>query len=57
MFLLLLVCSADLDVLCSGLFFHQVKFYCFIFLHKIRVVCVNAKFPKPEQRLAKKFKK
>ena len=34
-------------ILCSGLFSHQVKFYSFIFLHKIStwVVCVNGKHP------------
>ena len=37
-----LVFSADLDVLCGGLFSHNVSFYSFMFLHKIftRVVCV-----------------
>ena len=46
-FLLFLVCSADLDIPCSGLFFNQVKFYSFIkFMHKIstRMVYVNGKF-------------
>ena len=32
-FLLFLVCSADLDILCSG--FHRVQFYNFIFMNKI----------------------
>ena len=46
-FLLFLACSADLDILCSGLFYHHVKFDSFIFMHKIftRVVCVNGKHP------------
>ena len=39
-----LVCSADLYVLCSGLFW-------------IWVVCVNAKHPKTGQRLVKQLKK
>ena len=41
-FLLYLVCSADLEILCSGFFFHHVKFYSFMFMRKIstRVVCV-----------------
>ena len=46
-FLLFLVCSADLDIPCSGLFFNRVKFYSFIkFMHKIstRMVYVNGKF-------------
>ena len=36
------VCSADLDLLCSGSFTHHFKFNRFIFLHKIstQVVCV-----------------
>ena len=44
-FLLFLVCSADLDVLCSGPFSHDVKFYSFIFKHTIstQVICVNDK--------------
>ncbi|CAH3017394.1 unnamed protein product [Porites evermanni] len=44
-FLLFSVCSADLDILCGGLFSHQVKFYSFMFMQKIstQVVCVNAK--------------
>ena len=33
--LLFLVCSADLDVLCSGPFSHYVTFHSFIFKHKI----------------------
>ena len=42
-FIDLLVCSADLDILCSRSFSHHVKFYSFMFMHKIstRVVCVN----------------
>ena len=46
-FLLFLACSADLDILCSGSFYHHVKFDSFIFMHKIftRVVCVNGKHP------------
>ena len=46
-FLLFLVCSADLGILFSGQFPHHVKFYSFMFLHKIftRVVCVNGKYP------------
>ena len=37
-----LVFSADLDMICGGLFSHNVNFYSFMFLHKIftRVVCV-----------------
>ena len=37
----------DLDILCSGLFSHQVKICSFMFMHKIstRVVCVNSKYP------------
>ena len=31
-FQLILVCSADLDILCSGSFFHQVKFYSLMFI-------------------------
>ena len=39
----LLVCSADLDILCSRSFSQYLKFYSFKFIHKIstRVVCVN----------------
>ena len=46
-FLLFLACSADLDILCSGSFYHHVKFDSFIFMHKIStwVVCVNGKHP------------
>ena len=42
-FLLFLVCSADFDMLLSGLFSHYVKFYSSMFMHKIstRVVCVR----------------
>ena len=44
-FLLFLVCSADLD--CSWSFSHHVKFSCLMFMHKIstRVVCLNGKHP------------
>ena len=44
-FLLFLVCSAELVVLCNASFSHQVKFYSFVFMHNIstRVVCVNGK--------------
>ena len=37
------VCSADLDLLCSGSFTHHFKYNRFIFLHKIstQVVCVK----------------
>ena len=44
-FLLFLVCSTDLDILCGSLISHQVKFYSFMFMQKIstQVVCVNAK--------------
>ena len=40
-FLLLLVCSADLDIVCSRSSSHHVKFY--MFMHRIstRVVSVN----------------
>ena len=31
---LLLVCSTDFDILCSGLFSHHIKFHCFLFMHK-----------------------
>ena len=46
-FLLFLVCSAELVVLCNASFSHQVKFYSFMFMHNIsiRVVCVNGKHP------------
>ena len=38
---------SDLDILFNGPFSHHVKFYSFIFIHKIstRVVCVNGKHP------------
>ena len=41
----LMVCSANLDILCGGKFSHHFKFYTFMFMHKIsiRVVCVNGK--------------
>ena len=44
-FLLFLVCSAELVVLCNASFSHQVKFYSFVFMHNIstRVVCENVK--------------
>ena len=44
-FLLFLVCSADLD--CSGSFSHHVKFSSLMFMKKIstRVVCLNGKHP------------
>ena len=47
-FLFFSVCSADLDILCSGSFFQLVKFYSFKFVHKIptRVVCVNSEHPR-----------
>ena len=47
-FQLFLVCSAVLDIRCSGSFFHLVKFYTFIFMHKTstRVVCVNGEQPR-----------
>ena len=50
-FLLFLVCKADLDKLSSGSFSNHVKFYSFVysfeFMKKIptRVVCVNGKHP------------
>ena len=46
-FLLFLVCSAELVVLCNASFSRQVKFYSFVFIHNIstRVVCVNGKHP------------
>ena len=46
-FLRFSVCSADLDILCSGSFSHLVKFCSFPFLHKIStwVVCVNGEAP------------
>ena len=46
-FLLFLVCSAELVVLCNASFSHQVKLYSFVFMHNIstRVVCVNGKYP------------
>ena len=37
------VCSADLEIVCSGYFFHHVKFYSFMFMRKIStrvIVCV-----------------
>ena len=36
----------DLDILCSGLFFHHINKYSFMFVHKIStwVVCVNSKY-------------
>ena len=46
-FLLFLVCSADLDILCSGLLSNHINFFSFMFMHKIstRVACVNGKHP------------
>ena len=46
-FLLFLVCSADLGIVWSGSSSHHVKFYSFVFMHRIstRVVCVNCKHP------------
>ena len=46
-FLFFSVCSADLDILCSGSFSQLVKFYSFKFVHNIptRVVCVNGEHP------------
>ena len=46
-FLLILVCSANLDILCSGLLSHHVKYFSFMFMHKISTqeVCVNGKHP------------
>ena len=46
-FLLFLVCSAELVVLCNASFSHQVKFYSFVFMHNIstRVVCENGEHP------------
>ena len=36
----------DLDILCSGLFFHHINMYSFMFVRKIStwVVCVNSKY-------------
>ena len=46
-FLLFSACSADLDVLGSGFLSYHIKFFSFMFMHKIstRVVCVNGKHP------------
>ena len=46
-FLLFLVSSDDLDILCSGSFSYDAKFYSFMFMQKIStpVVCVNGKHP------------
>ena len=46
-FLFFSVCSADLDILCSGSFSQLVKFYSFKFVHNIPtwVVCVNGEHP------------
>ena len=43
-----LVSPAELDTLCSGLFFHMVKFNSLIFMHKIFnwMVCVHFKEPR-----------
>ena len=48
-FLLVLVCSEYLDILCSWSFFCYVKLYSFIFLLKIstQVVCVNELWQAP----------
>ena len=47
-FLLFSVCSADMDILCSGSFSQLVKFYNFKFVHNIptRMVCVNGEHPR-----------
>ena len=47
-FLFFSVCSADLDILCSGSFSQLVKFYRCKFVHKIstRVVFVNGEQPR-----------
>ena len=44
-FLVFLVCSVDLDKLCSRFFFHHIKFCNFMFMRKIsaREVCFNGK--------------
>ena len=41
--LLFLVCSTDLDIVCSRSSFHNVKFYSVMFMRRIssRVICVN----------------
>ena len=46
-FLVFLVCSAYMDLLCSLSFSHHVKFYSSMFLHMIstRMVCVNRRHP------------
>ena len=46
--LLFLVCSANLDIPWSGSFFSRVRFYSFMFMHKIctRMVYANGKHPK-----------
>ena len=52
-FLLFLVCSANLDRLCSKSLSYHFKFYSFMFMHQIstRVVCVNGKSPWSQFRL------
>ena len=42
-----LFCCFGYFIHCSGSFSHHVKFYSFIFIHKIstRVICVNGKHP------------
>ena len=52
-FLLFLVCSANLDRLCSESFSHHFKFYSIMFTHKTstRVVCVNGKSPWSQFRI------
>lgn len=47
-FWVFLVCSVDLNKLCSGSYSHHVKFYSFVFNDKdsTRVFCVNGKHPK-----------
>ena len=39
-FLLFFVCSADLEKLCTGSFSHHVKFYSFMYMHKISIQVV-----------------
>ena len=47
-FPLFLVFSADLDIICSGLFSQHIRFYSFMRMHKIspRVVCANSLHPR-----------
>ena len=51
-FLQFLVCEADLDILRNGLLSQHVKFYNFMFMHKIstRVVCLNGEHRKSKFR-------